>query len=345
MYALLKKALFLLSAEKAHSLTMYLLQIGFKIPGVKNIIRNLFTISSKKIEQTLWGITFPNPVGLAAGFDKNADYLHELSCFGFGFIEIGTVTPLPQAGNPKPRLFRLITDQAIINRMGFNNKGVKSVVEQLKNRPKNLIVGGNIGKNKNTPNEKASADYIACFDALFDHVDYFVINVSSPNTPNLRELQDKKPLTALIKSVQERNKLKKIPKPLLLKIAPDLNHDQLIDILTICDETQLDGLIATNTTLSREPLKEHPEVIKNMGAGGLSGLPLADQSTEVIKFLRSKNKKIPIIGVGGVGNVSKALEKIDAGANLIQIYSGFIFKGPTLIKKINEALTTIGRNN
>ena len=345
MYALLKKALFLLSAEKAHSLTMYLLQISFKIPGVKNIIRHLFTISSKKIEQTLWGITFPNPVGLAAGFDKNADYLHELSCFGFGFIEIGTVTPLPQSGNPKPRLFRLITDQAIINRMGFNNKGVKSVVEQLKNRPKNLIVGGNIGKNKNTPNEKASADYIACFDALFDHVDYFVINVSSPNTPNLRELQDKKPLTALIKSVQERNKLKKIPKPLLLKIAPDLSDDQLIDILTICDETQLDGLIATNTTLSREPLKEHPEVIKNMGAGGLSGLPLADRSTEVIKFLRSKNKKIPIIGVGGVGNVSKALEKIDAGANLIQIYSGFIFKGPTLIKKINEALTTIGRNN
>ena len=345
MYALLKKALFLLSAEKAHSLTMYLLQISFKIPGVKNIIRHLFTISSKKIEQTLWGITFPNPVGLAAGFDKNADYLHELSCFGFGFIEIGTVTPLPQSGNPKPRLFRLITDQAIINRMGFNNKGVKSVVEQLKNRPKNLIVGGNIGKNKNTPNEKASADYIACFDALFDHVDYFVINVSSPNTPNLRELQDKKPLTALIKSVQERNKLKKIPKPLLLKIAPDLSDDQLIDILTICDETQLDGLIATNTTLSREPLKEHPEVIKNMGAGGLSGLPLADRSTEVIKFLRSKNKKIPIIGVGGVGNMSKALEKIDAGANLIQIYSGFIFKGPTLIKKINEALTTIGRNN
>ena len=345
MYALLKKALFLLSAEKAHSLTMYLLQISFKIPGVKNIIRHLFTISSKKIEQTLWGITFPNPVGLAAGFDKNADYLHELSCFGFGFIEIGTVTPLPQSGNPKPRLFRLITDQAIINRMGFNNKGVKSVVEQLKNRPKNLIVGGNIGKNKNTPNEKASADYIACFDALFDHVDYFVINVSSPNTPNLRELQDKKPLTALIKSVQERNKLKKIPKPLLLKIAPDLSDDQLIDILTICDETQLDGLIATNTTLSREPLKEHPEVIKNMGAGGLSGLPLADRSTEVIKFLRSKNKNIPIIGVGGIGDVSKALEKIDAGANLIQIYSGFIFEGPTLIKKINEALTTIGRNN
>ena len=345
MYALLKKALFLLSAEKAHSLTMYLLQISFKIPGIKNIIRHLFTISSKKIEQTLWGITFPNPVGLAAGFDKNADYLHELSCFGFGFIEIGTVTPLPQSGNPKPRLFRLITDQAIINRMGFNNKGVKSVDEQSKNRPKNLIVGGNIGKNKNTPNEKASADYIACFDALFDHVDYFVINVSSPNTPNLRELQDKKPLTALIKSVQERNKLKKIPKPLLLKIAPDLSDDQLIDILTICDETQLDGLIATNTTLSREPLKEHPEVIKNMGAGGLSGLPLADRSTEVIKFLRSKNKNIPIIGVGGIGDVSKALEKIDAGANLIQIYSGFIFKGPTLIKKINEALTTIGRNN
>ncbi|MDC1516343.1 quinone-dependent dihydroorotate dehydrogenase [Cyclobacteriaceae bacterium] len=345
MYALLKKTLFLLSAENAHSLTMNLLQIGFKIPGIKNMIKRLFRVSSKKIEQELWGITFPNPVGLAAGFDKNAEYLHELSCFGFGFIEIGTVTPRPQAGNPKPRLFRLITDQAIINRMGFNNKGVTSVVEQLKNRPKNLIVGGNIGKNKDTPNEKASVDYIACFEALFEHVDYFVINVSSPNTPNLRELQDKKPLTALIKSVQERNKLKKPPKPLLLKIAPDLSNDQLVDILTICEETQLDGLIATNTTLSRDPLKEHPEAVKKMGAGGLSGLPLADRSTEVIKFLRSKNKKIPIIGVGGVGDVSKALEKIDAGANLIQIYSGFIFEGPTLIKKINEALTTIGHNN
>ena len=229
--------------------------------------------------------------------------------------------------------------------MGFNNKGVKSVVKQLKNRPKNVIIGGNIGKNKSTPNEKASADYIACFDELFDYVDYFVINVSSPNTPDLRELQDKKPLTALVKAVQGRNKLKKKPKPLLLKIAPDLSNDQLIDILNICDDTQLDGLIATNTTLSREPLKERPESIKKMGAGGLSGLPLADRSTEVIKFLRSKNKKIPIIGVGGIGDVSKALEKIDAGATMIQIYSGFVFKGPSLIKKINEALIKIGHNN
>ena len=345
MFALIKKALFLFPAEIAHSLTMYLLKISFKIPGIKNIILRLFTVRSKKIERKLWGITFPNPVGLAAGFDKNADFLNELSCFGFGFIEIGTVTPLPQEGNPKPRLFRLISDEAIINRMGFNNKGVKSVVEKLKNRPKNLIVGGNIGKNKNTPNEKASADYVACFDTLFDHVDYFVINVSSPNTPNLRELQDKTPLTKLIKAVQERNKSKETPKPLLLKIAPDLSNDQLIDILNICNETQLDGLIATNTTLSRDSLKEQSEAIEKMGAGGLSGLPLADRSTEVIKFLRSKNQKIPIIGVGGVGDVSKALEKIDAGANLIQIYSGFIFKGPSLIKKINEGLTKIVHNN
>jgi len=345
MYKLLKNTLFLLPAEKAHTLTMYLLKLSFKIPVIKNIILNLFKVNSKKIEKKLWGITFPNPVGLAAGFDKNANYLDELSCFGFGFIEIGTVTPLPQAGNPKPRLFRLISDEAIINRMGFNNEGVKSVVKQLKNRPKNLIIGGNIGKNKNTPNEKASADYITCFDELFDYVDYFVINVSSPNTPNLRELQEKKPLTALIKAVQERNKLKKKSKPLLLKIAPDLSDDQLIDILSICDDTQLDGLIATNTTLSRNLLKEQPESIKKMGAGGLSGLPLADRSTEVIKFLRSKNKKIPIIGVGGIGDVSKALEKIDAGANMIQIYSGFIFKGPLLIKKINEALIKIGHDN
>ncbi len=345
MYRLIKNTLFIIPAEKAHTLTMYLLKLSFKIPFIKNIVLNLFKVNSKKIEKKLWGITFPNPVGLAAGFDKNANYLDELSCFGFGFIEIGTVTPLPQAGNPKPRLFRLIADEAIINRMGFNNKGVKSVVKQLKNRPKNVIIGGNIGKNKSTPNEKASADYIACFDELFDYVDYFVINVSSPNTPDLRELQDKKPLTALVKAVQERNKLKKKPKPLLLKIAPDLSNDQLIDILNICDDTQLDGLIATNTTLSREPLKERPESIKKMGAGGLSGLPLADRSTEVIKFLRSKNKKIPIIGVGGIGDVSKALEKIDAGATMIQIYSGFVFKGPSLIKKINEALIKIGHNN
>ena len=345
MYTLIKKTLFLLSAEKAHSLTMNLLKLSFKIPGIKNIMLYLFKVNSKKIEKKLWGITFPNPVGLAAGFDKNANYLDELSCFGFGFIEIGTVTPLPQAGNPKPRLFRLIADEAIINRMGFNNKGVKSVIKKLKNRPKNLIIGGNIGKNKNTPNEKAAADYIACFEELFDYVDYFVINVSSPNTPNLRELQDKKPLTALIKAVQERNKLKKTPKPVLLKIAPDLSDNQLIDILKICDDTQLDGLIATNTTLSRDALREHPESIKKIGLGGLSGLPLADRSTEVIKFLRSKNKKIPIIGVGGIGDVSKALEKIDAGANMIQIYSGFIFKGPLLIKKINEALIKIGHDN
>ena len=345
MYTLIKKTLFLLSAEKAHSLTMNILKLSFKIPGIKNIMLYLFKVNSKKIEKKLWGITFPNPVGLAAGFDKNANYLDELSCFGFGFIEIGTVTPLPQEGNPKPRLFRLIADEGIINRMGFNNKGVKSVIKKLKNRPKNLIIGGNIGKNKNTPNEKAAADYIACFEELFDYVDYFVINVSSPNTPNLRELQDKKPLTALIKAVQERNKLKKTPKPLLLKIAPDLSDDQLIDILKICDDTQLDGLIATNTTLSRDALKEPPESIKKIGLGGLSGLPLADRSTEVIKFLRSKNKKIPIIGVGGIGDVSKALEKIDAGANMIQIYSGFIFKGPLLIKKINEALIKIGHDN
>tara|TARA_A100000164_G_scaffold142041_1_gene126229 strand:+ start:102 stop:1139 length:1038 start_codon:yes stop_codon:yes gene_type:complete len=345
MYTLIKKTLFLLSAEKAHSLTMNILKLSFKIPGIKNIMLYLFKVNSKKIEKKLWGITFPNPVGLAAGFDKNANYLDELSCFGFGFIEIGTVTPLPQEGNPKPRLFRLIADEGIINRMGFNNKGVKSVIKKLKNRPKNLIIGGNIGKNKNTPNEKAAADYIACFEELFDYVDYFVINVSSPNTPNLRELQDKKPLTALIKAVQERNKLKKTPKPLLLKIAPDLSDDQLIDILKICDDTQLDGLIATNTTLSRDALKERPESIKKIGLGGLSGLPLADRSTEVIKFLRSKNKKIPIIGVGGIGDVSKALEKIDAGANMIQIYSGFIFKGPLLIKKINEALIKIGHDN
>ena len=345
MYKLLiRPILFLFDPEKVHDFIFFFIKSTFRIPFVKFFIKKFFNQEDLLLERNLWGIKFKNPIGLAAGFDKDADLFNELSSFGFGFIEIGTLTPLPQKGNPKKRLFRIKAENGIINRMGFNNKGVDSAIKRLKTKNK-IIIGGNIGKNKNTPNEKASADYIACFNELFDYVDYFVINVSSPNTPNLRELQDKKPLTALIKAVQERNKLKKKPKPLLLKIAPDLSDYQLINILNICDDTQLDGLIATNTTLSRNPLEEPPESIKKIGAGGLSGLPLADRSTEVIRFLRSKNKKIPIIGVGGIGDVSRALEKIDAGANMIQIYSGFVFKGPSLIKKINEALIKIGHNN
>ncbi|NQW28212.1 MAG: quinone-dependent dihydroorotate dehydrogenase [Flammeovirgaceae bacterium] len=345
MYRFLKNILFLLPAESAHSFTMGVLKIGFKIPGVNHLVRRIFTVKNHQLKKSLWGIHFPNPVGLAAGFDKNADYLHELSAFGFGFIEIGTITPKPQNGNPKPRLFRLKKDNALINRMGFNNDGMGKALEKLKKRPHNLIVGGNIGKNKDTPNEQAASDYIACFECLYDHVDYFVINVSSPNTPHLRELQDKVPLSALIESVQIRNRKKHAPKPILLKIAPDLSNEQLNDILEICEATQLDGIIATNTTLSRASLQTDSNAIDAMGSGGLSGAPLSSRSTEIIRILRSKNKRITIIGVGGINDPKGAIEKISAGADLVQIYSGFIFQGPKLVKDINEALIKLADNN
>jgi dihydroorotate dehydrogenase len=341
MYRLLiRPILFLLDPERVHHISFSSIKFFSKI-GLSGLIKSMFVIEDTRLERELFGLKFKNPVGLAAGFDKNAVLFNELSDFGFGFIEIGTLTPKPQEGNPKKRLFRLKDDQAIINRMGFNNNGVFEAVENLKKEHK-VLIGGNIGKNKVTPNNEAIKDYLICFDALFDHVDYFVVNVSSPNTPGLRELQDKEPLMALLNELQlENSKLsgrKKVRrKPILLKIAPDLSESQLLDIIEIINTTKIDGVIATNTTISRENLKSHALLIEEMG--GLSGAPLKDRSTEVIRFLSEKsNKSFPIIGVGGIHSAEDALEKLEAGADLIQLWTGFVYEGPGLVKKINESL-------
>jgi dihydroorotate dehydrogenase len=298
------------------------------------LVSKFYIIDDSRLEKSLFGIKFKNPVGLAAGFDKNAQLYEELTSFGFGFIEIGTVTPKPQSGNPKKRLFRLVEDSAIINRMGFNNVGVEEIIKNLK-KNKSTLIGGNIGKNKITPNYLAIDDYVTSFNMLFDFVDYFVVNVSSPNTPNLRDLQEKEPLTKLINSLISINHQKESPKPILIKIAPDLNNNQLLDIISIVKDTGLDGIIATNTTINRNNLKS----INKQELGGLSGKPLTSRSTEVIKFIsKNSNKTIPIIGVGGINSVADALEKFEAGADLIQIYTGFIYEGPNLIRSINKAL-------
>lgn len=340
MYKFLIRPLFFkFDPERIHHFTFSLIRFSHRI-GLGGVFRSIYKLENPKLERELFGLQFPNPVGLAAGFDKDAKLYKELSNLGFGFIEIGTVTPKPQDGNEKPRLFRLKNDAAIINRMGFNNGGVAEAVERLKTNPlqghKNrVLIGGNIGKNKITPNEEAVNDYIICFDALFDYVDYFVVNVSSPNTPNLRALQEKKPLTDLLQTLQDKNNLKQKRKPILLKIAPDLTDEQLLDIIDIVATTKIDGVIATNTTISREGLTSDN---KNE-MGGLSGKPLTKRSTEVIRFLSQKsNKAFPIIGVGGIHSAKDALEKLDAGADLIQLYTGFIYEGPGLIKEINKAI-------
>ncbi len=292
-----------------------------------------------KLEREVFGIKFSNPVGLAAGFDKEAQFVDEFASLGFGFIEIGTITPKGQPGNPKPRLFRLKEDEALVNRMGFNNEGVNMAVNRLKKRKSKVIVGGNIGKNKITPNEEAFRDYEMCFEALFEHVDYFAVNVSSPNTPNLRELQEKEPLKRLLARLIERNNSKKQPKPILLKIAPDLSEEQLQDIIDIVEELNLAGVIATNTTISRAGLSADQSLLEKIGDGGLSGKPLKDRSTEVIRYLHDHSiSEFPIIGVGGINAPEDALEKIKAGASLVQLYTGFIYQGPSLIKKINKQL-------
>ena len=335
MYKLLiRPILFCFDPEKVHYFTFSLIRIVSKIPGFTAIFRSLYVVNDKRLETEVFGLTFKNPVGLAAGFDKDATLYKELSNFGFGFIEIGTLTPKGQEGNPKKRLFRLKADQAIINRMGFNNGGVLEAVERLKSNT-NVLIGGNIGKNKLTLNEEATSDYEICFDALYDYVDYFVVNVSSPNTPNLRALQDKEPLTQLLQTLQNKNITKVSPKPILLKIAPDLTDEQLLDIIDIMAETKIAGLIATNTTLSREGL-----LSEDKGeTGGLSGKPLKNRSTEVIRFLAEKsNRAFPIIGVGGIHSAEDAIEKLEAGASLIQLYTGFIYEGPALVKAINKAI-------
>jgi len=338
----IRPLLFFFDPEKVHHFIFFMVKNLSRIPFISKLIRSFYVIDDKRLEKEVFGLKFKNPVGLAAGFDKDAKLFNELSNYGFGFIEIGTLTPKPQDGNPKKRLFRLIEDSAIINRMGFNNGGVIEAVERLKKNPSttlrtgtSVLIGGNIGKNKITPNETAVEDYKICFEALFNHVDYFVVNVSSPNTPNLRALQDKEPLTKLLKALQIENSKKQKSKPILLKIAPDLTNEQLLDIIDIVNDTSIDGVIATNTTISREGLQSNSKI----EIGGLSGKPLTKRSTEVIRFLAKKsNKAFPIIGVGGIHSVADALEKIDAGADLIQLYTGFIYEGPKLIKDINKAL-------
>ncbi|HET7361916.1 MAG TPA: quinone-dependent dihydroorotate dehydrogenase [Salinimicrobium sp.] len=328
----IRPLLFRFDPEKIHHFTFDFLQNVFKMPGLPGILKAVYDINDPELEREVFGLKFRNPVGLAAGFDKNAKLYQELSGLGFGFVEIGTVTPKPQPGNAKKRLFRLKEDKAIINRMGFNNDGVKAAAERLR-KNKNVLIGGNIGKNKTTPNENAVEDYVICFESLFEVVDYFVVNVSSPNTPNLRELQEKKPLTDLLKILQDKNNRKPSPKPILLKIAPDLTDSQLKDIIEIVAETKIAGVIATNTTISRNGLTSENQ----NETGGLSGKPLKSRSTEVIRFLSEKsNKAFPIIGVGGIHSAEDAIEKLEAGASLIQLYTGFIYEGPGLIKEINK---------
>lgn len=344
--SLIRKALFNFQAERAHHITFSLIKVVFQLPFVKSIFYGSYNVNHPSLEREVFGIRFKNPVGLAAGFDKNAKLFNEFSFMGFGFVEIGTATPKPQPGNEKPRLFRLPADEALINRMGFNNDGVKKIARRLKNRYTSVIIGGNIGKNKVTPNDKALDDYLICLHELYDVVDYFTVNVSSPNTPGLRELQEKEPLTNLLRELKKAMAEKHRPKPILLKIAPDLTNSQLDDIIDIVEETQVDGIIATNTTISREGLKTSETEVEEMGAGGLSGKPLRERSTEVIRYIHDKSEgRIPIVGVGGIHGPEEALEKIKAGASLVQLYTGFVYEGPSIVKKINKEIIRHAQNN
>lgn len=339
MYPLIRRFLFLSDPEKVHHWAMRRLIFACRIPFMRRWIRKYFAVDRQDLARELWGIKFPNPIGLAAGFDKDGKYTDELACLGFGFIEMGTVTPRPQPGNPRPRLFRLPADKALINRMGFNNEGATLAAHRLSQRRESVIIGGNIGKNKDTPNEDAVRDYELSFRELYSVVDYFVVNVSSPNTPGLRELQDKKPLTELLLRLQDINKELGGNKPVLLKIAPDLTNEQLDDIISIIGETGMAGVVATNTTIERSNLTADTETITSIGAGGLSGKPLRARSTEVIRYIRQKSGgSIPIIAAGGVFTAEDAREKLDAGASLVQVYTGFIYEGPAIVKKICRGL-------
>lgn len=339
MYNFIKNILFRFPPESIHYQVMKGLQIMHGLPLGKNILHSFCQPKRKGLERQLWGLTFKNPVGLAAGFDKDARFTDELAGLGFGFVEIGTVTPVSQPGNDQPRLFRLPADKALINRMGFNNGGAIAAAKRLQKRKSNIIIGGNIGKNKITPNEEAISDYEKCFHALFDVVDYFVVNVSSPNTPNLRALQEKEPLKQLLHHLQTLNNLKSKPKPILLKIAPDLTTSQLDDIIEIVQETKLAGIVATNTTIDRSNLETPAAEVEAIGAGGLSGLPVKEKATEVIRYIhKNTNGAVPIIAVGGIFTAADAQEKLDAGASLVQVYTGFIYEGPTIVKKICEGL-------
>lgn len=342
--SILKPLLFLLNPEDAHHFTVRMTKISFNLPFAKSVVNLIYGFEDKRLEREVFGLKFKNPVGLAAGFDKDAQLIDEMSLLGFGFIEIGTLTPLPQEGNPLPRLFRLPQDEALINRMGFNNGGVLEAVERLKKRNSEVLVGGNIGKNKFTSNENAVDDYLYCLEILHPYVDYFVVNVSSPNTPNLRDLQEKEPLKQLLQAVKSANDLKEKPKPILLKIAPDLSDGQLDDIVEIVQQTGIAGIIATNTTLDRSQLTTPKTEVEAIGAGGLSGKILSKRSTEIIGYLHQKsNGTFPIIGVGGIYSASDAIEKLEAGASLVQVYSGMVYEGPGLIQKIKKGLVNYMR--
>jgi len=337
--SIFRPVLFWFSPESVHHFVVNSLKLLFRIPGAGRIINKLTQVNDPRLEKEVFGLKFKNPVGIAAGFDKQAELYNELSNFGFGFIEIGTVTPKGQPGNPKPRLFRLPTDKALINRMGFNNGGVNNAAKNLKKRKTHVVIGGNIGKNTLSPNSEAINDYVFCFEELFDFVDYFVVNVSCPNITDLHELQDQESLVKILGKIQEINHTKVQPKPVLLKVSPDLNYKQLDEVIEIVRLTGIDGVVATNTTISRQNLQTDQARLKEIANGGLSGKPISDRSTEVIRYLAEKSgKAFPIIGVGGIFTPEDALEKLNAGADLVQVYTGFIYEGPFIAKKINKAL-------
>ena len=336
---ILRPLLFLLQPETIHHLIVNFFRIGFKIPGVSYLVKKAFVINDDSLKITFLGMKFSNPIGFAAGFDKNAEVFNQFKNFGFSFIEIGTVTPKPQSGNPKPRSFRIPKDSGLINRMGFNNKGVDYAVNQLKTTKHNVIIGGNIGKNTATENINALDDYVICFEKLYNDVDYFVVNLSCPNIKDLRKLQDKDSTILILNKLTELRKTKSPYKPILLKISPDLTNNQLDDVIETFNITGIDGIVATNTTISRDGLKTEKQRIEEIANGGLSGKPLTKRSTEIIKYLTDKsNGNIPIIGVGGIMTVEDAIDKLEAGASLIQLYTGFIYEGPAFVKKINKAL-------
>lgn len=343
LYPLAKPFLFQLDPEQAHYLTIHNLQLAGKFPNLIGLLTGARKNDPRLVKQ-IWGLDFPTPVGLAAGLDKNGEVIDEMGELGFGFVEIGTITPKPQPGNDKPRLFRLVNDRALINRMGFNNVGAEVAAQKLKRRKSKVIVGANIGKNKVTPNEDAVKDYVYCFKTLFDYADYFVVNVSSPNTPGLRALQDKDSLLAILIALQDINLSKPKSKPLLLKIAPDLENEQIDDVISVVHQSKISGIVATNTTVSRQGLSYSEEQIEKYSAGGLSGAPLTRRSLEVVKYIKGKinalgyGDSIKIIGVGGIMEAADALAMLDAGADLIQVYTGFIYKGPQLIRDINKAV-------
>lgn len=337
--SIIRPILFNFQPETIHHWVVNGLKTIFKIPGKCRAIKKFTTINDPRLAREVFGLKFSNPVGIAAGLDKQAEMYNELANLGFGFVEVGTITPEGQPGNPQPRLFRLPQDRALINRMGFNNSGVEAAIENLKNRKTNIIIGGNIGKNTATPNDKAIDDYVFLFKKLFDYVDYFVVNVSCPNITDLHELQDQDSLTGILNEIQKINRQKPKPKPVLLKVSPDLNDKQLDEVIEIVAATKIDGVVATNTTITRTGLTTDKKTVDEIANGGLSGQPIKNRSTEVIRYLAQKSgKAFPIIGVGGIFTPEDAIEKLQAGADLVQVYTGFIYEGPMIAKRINKAI-------